>query len=129
MFATLPKSYDENQFLAHIVTSLQACHLDPSEFQNLLFLFLFFKIIRRCGIGNRIHYPVPSGFFDYIPPHVNFPSKILLANSLKGTVSFGRRTKISESIETRFKSSILKVSRKIEQRFWCPRDTLQKRLE
>jgi hypothetical protein len=30
MFATLPKSYNENQFLAHNVASLQACYLDPS---------------------------------------------------------------------------------------------------
>jgi hypothetical protein len=38
MFATLPKSYNENQFLAHIVASLQACDLDLSEFyiQNFL---------------------------------------------------------------------------------------------
>jgi hypothetical protein len=27
MFATLPKSYNENQFLAHILASLQVCRL------------------------------------------------------------------------------------------------------
>ena len=38
MFTTLPKSYNENQFLAHIVGSLQKCHSDPLEIyiQNLL---------------------------------------------------------------------------------------------
>ena len=87
MFATSPKSYNENQCLAHIVASLQACHLDSSEFSSHK------KKTRWCGIGNRIHYSVPSGCFDYIFSMLTFPRKLLLANSFKATVGFGRRTK------------------------------------
>ena len=80
MFATLPTSYNEKQCWAHIVASLQACHLDPFEFyiQNLLFFFK--KKTWWCGIGNRIHYSVryrrvfsiAITFFSYI----NFSEQI-----------------------------------------------------
>jgi hypothetical protein len=33
------------------------------------------KKTRRCGIGNRIHYSVPSSFFDYVFFYVNFSEK------------------------------------------------------
>ena len=60
------------------------------------------KKTRWCGIGNRIHFSITSGFFSItfftyyhivlsiVDSMLTFPSKLLLANSPKDTVDFGR---------------------------------------
>jgi hypothetical protein len=82
MFATSPKSYNENQCLAHIVASLQACHLDSSEFSSHK------KKTRWCGIGNRIHHSVPSGFFRLRFFYVNFSEQTPASDFAQGYSGF-----------------------------------------
>ena len=86
MFTTLPKSYNENQFLAHIVVSLQACHSDPLEIyiQNLLKK----NSMVRNGESHSLFRTVVFFPPDYIFFYVNFSEETPASEFTQGCSRF-----------------------------------------